>query len=48
MKGYTERRIGSSKTAMHQVVEKFKKSGTYADAKQSGRIQKNFQILEFR
>ena len=44
MKGYSERsiseRIKRSKNAVHNAVVKFKKTGTYSDAKRSGRPRK--------
>ena len=44
MEGYSERsiseRIKRSKNAVHIAVVKFKKTGTYSDAKQSGRPRK--------
>ena len=43
--GYSERsiseRIKRSKNAVHNAVLKFKKTGTYSDAKRSGRPQKS-------
>ena len=42
--GYTERQIGAklgfSKTAVHQALVKFSRSGSYSDAKRSGRPRK--------
>ena len=42
--GYSERsiseRVGCSKNAVHNAVVKFRKSGTYSDAKRSGRPRK--------